>query len=69
MNDLLEMWSRIKSRKFAIGTAGLVFYALGVTDQIEMTEEQSLGGLALAGVSVVTIAIVDAIKAWRGGGD
>lgn len=66
MDQLFEMWTRIKSRKFALGTSGLVLFVLGVTETIEMTEEQSLGALALTGISIFAIAIVDAIKAWRG---
>ena len=66
MNELLEIGGRIKSRKFALSTAGLVFYALGVTDQITMTEEQSIAALGLAAVGLIGIILVDVVKAWRG---
>lgn len=62
---LEKITDRVISRKFGFGLAGLIFYALGATDTIAITTEESFLSGAVSLLGIAGIVLQDLVKAWR----
>lgn len=61
----MRIIERIVSRKFGFGVAGLIFYALGATDTITITTEETFMAGAVSLLGIGGIVLQDLVKAWR----
>lgn len=58
--------SRVISRKFAFGVAGLVFFILGASDTVTVTTTEEFLSGATAVASLIGITLEDLVKRANG---